>query len=125
MVWRKFVKWLKSSNATLTELNISGSFCDKIAILMSMKENKYITKLNFEWTGEIKEGLWKCLCHLLYDKTSIDNTYTSNHSLHTLLMGNWSNDDVIPNDITYLLKRNEQKDKVKVAICTPQEIEFL
>ncbi len=87
---------------------------------MSLKENKCITKLNFGWTREIKAGLWKYLHRLLYDKTSIDKTYTSNHSLHTLLLEG----DVIPHDIIHLLKRNEPKDKVKVARRKVLDVHF-
>ncbi len=117
-VLRKFAKWLRSPNATLTELTLCGctlSTRDKIAILLSLKVNKFITMINFEWTGEVTADLWKCLRRLLYDKTSIDNTYMSNHTLHTFLVGDWSNGDVIPRNITHLLKMNKPKDKEEVA----------
>jgi hypothetical protein len=117
-VWRKFATWLKSPNATLLELSICGTRIntkEKIEILMSLKENKSIKKVNFEWTGDSEPGLSMGLSRLLCDKTSIDNTYNSNHTLHTFLVGTWNDDNEIPSKVSTLLKLNELDNKLKVA----------
>jgi hypothetical protein len=76
-----------ANNSTLTTLHIGG---DKI-------------------TGRS----WAALSHALCNKSSIENTYSSNHTLHTLEKF----DDVraeIPDDLSTLLRLNKNLDKASV-----------
>jgi Ran GTPase-activating protein (RanGAP) involved in mRNA processing and transport len=76
-----------ANNSTLTTLHIGG---DKIT-----------------------DRSWAALSHALCDETSIENTYSSNHTLHTLEKF----DDVraeIPDNLSTLLRLNKNQDKSSV-----------
>ena len=78
-----------ANNSTLTALHIGGD--------------------------EINDSSWAALSHALCDETSIENTYSSNHTLHTLEK---FDDDVraeIPDNLSALLRLNKNQDKSSVC----------
>ena len=64
---------------------------------------------------------WRALWRVLCDKSSIERTYTSNHTVRTIQMitrpydeGSWAERQEIP-DVSSLLRLNKNRDKSAVA----------
>jgi hypothetical protein len=78
-----------ANNSTLTTLHIGGD--------------------------EITDRSWADLSHALCDETSIENTYSSNHTLHTLeKFGRRNVRAEIPDHLSALLRLNKNQDKSSV-----------
>jgi Ran GTPase-activating protein (RanGAP) involved in mRNA processing and transport len=78
-----------ANNSTLTALHIGGD--------------------------ELTDSSWAALSHALCDETSIENMYSSNHSLHTLEnFGRRNARALIPDHLSALLRLNKNQDKASV-----------
>jgi hypothetical protein len=100
MAWNESITltgWKSFFNIMLN----SNSFCSLEKLTMKVERDDGDT-----WVNE----LGKCLCHRLCDNSSIDNIYTSNHTLQSVYTWrNWSP------ELLCLFKLNENMDKVAVA----------
>jgi len=112
---RTFTRLLQpSSKVTTLDLGwndfndeVVNDFADVLA------NNNTLTTLHIGG-NEITDSSWAALSHALADESSIENTYSSNHTLHTLEK---FDDDVwaeIPDDLSTLLCLNKNQDKSSV-----------
>jgi len=112
---RTFTRLLQpSSKVTTLDLGwnyfndeVVNDFADVLA------NNNTLTTLHIG-CDEITDSSWAALSHALADESSIENTYSSNHTLHTLEK---FDDDVwaeIPDHLSTLLRLNKNQDKSSV-----------
>ena len=110
--WQGLSQCLRSRNSALEDLTI-GILCSvdeggAVAIVSALANNTTLNELNLH---NDKESFFNILTQILWDKSSIDSTYTSNHTLRK----------IIPlykpfrDDIRRLLKMNRNEDKAEVA----------
>jgi hypothetical protein len=98
---------LPSSNVTTLDLGKNDFNDEVINDFADMLAN------NSTLSDEVTDRSWAALSHTLCNKSSIENTYSSNHTLHTLEKF----DDVraeIPDDLSTLLRWNKNQDKSSV-----------
>jgi hypothetical protein len=102
-----------SSKVTTLDLG-KNEFSDEVIndFADMLANNSTLTTLHIGG-DEITDRSWAALSHALCNKSSIENTYSSNHTLHTLE----KSDDVraeIPEDLSILLRLNKNLDKSSV-----------
>ena len=120
---RTFTRLLQPSSK-VTTLDLGwNEFNDEVVnhFVDMLANNSTLTTLHIGG-DKITDRSWAALSHALCDETSIKNTYSSNHTLHTLEK---FDDDVraeIPDDLSTLLRLNKNQDKSsvrfqKILIC--------
>jgi Ran GTPase-activating protein (RanGAP) involved in mRNA processing and transport len=102
-----------SSKVTTLDLG-KNDFSDEVIndFADMLANNSTLTTLHIGG-DEITDRSWAALSHALCNKSSIENTFSSNHTLHTLE----KSDDVraeIPEDLSMLLRLNKNLDKASV-----------
>ena len=119
--WQALLGFIQHPNFALEELTLGENNVDDdtlIPLTIALVNNKTLQRLYFEQlydddTGEyftlITERGWSALSNLLCNKTSIMDTYTSNHTLNYVYC------EYRSDDLRLHLKLNENKDKVEVA----------
>jgi len=118
--WEILSDYLQSPNFALQELHLGRNNINDdivIALTSSLEHNKILKKLDlYDCTDEddnelITERGWEAISTLVCNKSSIMDTYNSNHTL------NYVNDteDEEENELESYLKLNKNKDKVEVA----------
>jgi len=119
--WQGLTEFFQRPDFALEELSLGENNVDDdtlIPMTIALVNNKTLQRLNLEEsfdedTGEyftlITERGWEALSSLLCNKTSIMDTYNSNHSLNYVYC------ELCPDDLVSLLKLNKNKDKVEVA----------
>jgi len=129
--WQALSDYLQSPNFALEELHLYENIINDdtvIAFTRALTHNKTLERLTLggyydddiddedEDVGElnhlISERSWEAVSTLLCNKTSIMNTYSSNHTLQHL--GYYIPDELADCLVPYL-KLNKNKDKVEVA----------
>lgn len=113
--WRGFAICLSSRQSALEELNLSG--CDvtsdgAIEIVTALAGNSRLTTLHLSPPNDddrYSEQVWQSLKCLLCDTTSIESTFFSNHTLHSLVVY-----DLMEN-VMSLLEMNRGVNKSEVA----------
>jgi len=90
-------------------------FNDEVAIEFAdvLANNTSLNTLSFGGREVTGRG-WTAFFHALCDKSSIDSTFSSNHSLHDIEAINGLRED-IPDDLSSLLNMNRNQDKAAVA----------
>ena len=133
--WQSLSNYLQSPNFALKELDLDGTKIDDdtlVAFTRAISQNKTLKLLSLynctgyeeddsgyedEWDDEgddsITERGWKAVSTLIYNKTSIMNTYNSNHTLCNLGLNQDGMD--LPDDLISHLDLNKNKDKAEVA----------
>jgi hypothetical protein len=111
---RTFTRLLQpSSKVTTLDLG-RNDFNDEVINDFATVVANNITLTTLHIGGdEITERSWAALSHALCNESSIENTYSSNHTLHTLEKF----DDVraeIPDNLSTLLRLNKNQDKSSV-----------
>jgi len=123
--WLALSDYLQSPNFELRELDLNCNNVNDdtlIAFTSALAHNKTLERLYiYDEAESLTERGWKAVSILLCNKTSIMDTYFSNHTLHKLI----EDDDYeylnlkltydLSQDIKSLLKLNKNKDKVEVA----------
>jgi Ran GTPase-activating protein (RanGAP) involved in mRNA processing and transport len=112
---RTFTRLLQpSSKVTTLDLG-RNDFSDEVVndFVDMLANNSTLTTLHIGG-DETTDNSWAALSHALCDETSIENTYSSNHTLHSLEK---FDDDVraeIPDNLSALLRLNKNQDKASV-----------
>ena len=129
--WRALSGFIQSPNFALEEIDLNYNNINDdmvVAFTSSLAGNKTLKRLSldynrFEDDSDDEDGNllvtdrgWLAVSSLLCNKTSILDTYNSNHILHDLGWADSRPDD-LTSDFTYseLLELNGNKDKVEVA----------
>ena len=113
--WQELSRCLRGSSSTLEELYLDG--CDineekALVLLATLTENSSLKKLQVH-RATLTDMFWGGLSRLvLFDKESIESTYSSNHTFCSLYTGT-----SLPREISSLLKINEHENKSEVAHC--------
>jgi len=122
--WQALTGYLQSPNFALEELTLGENKINNatLAAFMSvlvLAHNKTLKRFYlddcFDEDGNesITERGWEAFPNLLCNKTSIMDTYSSNHILQAL---GWDHDQInMPDDLLSYLELNENKDKAEVA----------
>lgn len=117
--WREFSKCLDYPHSALEVLDLGRCrINDEVAslIVSALEGNTCLKELNLTCMHQLADTFWDDLARVLYDRTTIARTYSSNHTLHTLTMDYWFGDDDVKNDILSSLKMNETANKEEVAL---------
>jgi len=110
---------LNYPDSALEVLDLGGCrINDEVAslIVSALEGNTCLKELNLTCMHQLADKFWEDLSRVLYDRTTIARTYSSNHTLHTLTMDYWFGDDDVKNDIMSSLKMNETANKEEVAL---------
>jgi len=126
--WRALVGYLQSPNFTLKSLDLAENNIDDdlvVAFASALEHNKTLKILALyacvdeDGLLSITERGWLAVSTLLCNKTSIMDTYNSNHTLNFVSNDDEvkfvSNDDEESTELTSYLKLNKNKDKAEVA----------
>jgi hypothetical protein len=110
--WQELSRYLRGSSSTLEELYLDG--CDineekALVLIATLAENSSLKKLQVH-RAALTDTFWEGLSHLLFDKESIESTYSSNHTFCSRYTGT-----SLPREISSLLKINEHENKLEVA----------
>ena len=123
--WQALTGLIQDPNFVLRELNLNENNINDdniVAFASALTHNKTLKRLCLDGTYDeetdehnslITERGWEAVSSLLCDKTSIMNTYTSNHTLQHV--GDYSDPWFTSGDVTSYLDLNEKKDKAEVA----------
>ncbi len=116
--WKNFAACLRNPNSALTELNLLGCRIESrgiAEILTALAANTTLRRLTMKRAVIIENA--EILSRLLCDRTSIDRTYLSNHSIHSI---HWNArpgmKDLMPG-VSVHLKMNKHENKFEVARC--------
>jgi len=119
--WQTLVEFFQSPNFVLEQLDIGENNLNDntlIPLTSALVNNKTLQRLYLEEsfdedTGEyfsmITERGWDAVSNLICNKSSIMDTYNSNHILHDVYC------EFRPDDLIPLLELNKNKDKFEVA----------
>ena len=118
--WKSIAKCFGNPNTTLDELNLSScriSTEGLVAIITALTGNSTIERLNLKKISTIEVPIViKALSHLFCDKTSISSTFSSNHTLHSIIHRKQkTSDEALREEMKYSLKLNKMKNKLEVA----------
>jgi hypothetical protein len=117
-------------NSSLKELYMDGSNCSSAGWTLFFYMLKRHTKCSLEVIGLSKDDIdnlgWKLLSWVLCDKSSILDTFTSNHTLRRIDLstrpaddpddfGTYLNREEIPDHVASLLRLNSERNKAVVA----------
>lgn len=126
--WQALTGYLRNPNFSLRELRLDENDINDdtvVAFAKALKHNKTLKILNLykeldsdfdddEDGGDvITERGWEAVSSLLCNKTTIMDTYNSNHMLQEL--GNYHDEMNLPNDLVSHLEMNTNEDKIEVA----------
>ena len=115
---------LSSPNCSLKTLNLCWNEIDDDGVILfanALADNNSLLELrlaNSDPFDHVTETGWSALANVLCDRTSIETTYTSNHTLHEVLKDEEDEGidmNVIPDDLTELLDINEIYTKSEAA----------
>jgi len=123
--WRALSGFFQSPNFALRELYLEGNKLSNdtvITFVRALLHNKTLKRLTLarctdeEGNDSITERGWEAVSSLLCNKTSIMDTYNSNHTLYALCEAvDYHRSMGLPNDLLSYLELNENKDKREVA----------
>jgi len=130
--WQAITGYLRRPNFALEELRLNDNRLNDdtlIAFTSALRHNKTLRRLDLEGctldedddsddeedvNELITERGWEAMSTLLCSKTSIMDTYNSNHTLCSVT--HYDVDDMnLPDDLLLYLELNKNKDKVEVA----------
>jgi len=120
--WLALTDYLQSPSFALKELYLSNNKINDdtvVAFTSSLVRNKTLETLTLdECVDEDEDNLiaergWGAVSTLVCNKTSILETYTSNHTLQDLVGG--SSEMSLPSELSSHLELNRNEDKVEVA----------
>ena len=118
--WQVLTGYLQSPNFSLRELDLNSNNINDdtvVAFTRHLSSNKTLEWLTLEYCYEddddfITKRGWEAVSNLICNKTSITDTYNSNHTLHAL----GDLDDMnLPNYLDSIIDLNQNQDKAEVA----------
>ncbi len=110
--WKSIAKCFGNPNTTLEELNLSSCRISTEGLVNSTLERLNLKKFS---TIEVPTVI-KALSRLFCDKTSISSTFSSNHTLHSIIHRKQkTSDEALWEEMKYSLKLNKMKNKLEVA----------
>jgi len=122
--WQALTGYLQSPSCALEDLYIDNNDVNDntvVAFASALEHNKTLKWLGLheccsfsdeEGNDSITERGWGAVSDLVCNKSSIMDTYNSNHKLFV----DYSDDnELLPDDLSSLLELNENKDKTEVA----------
>lgn len=103
--WQGFSNCLRSPNSALKKLELN--YCNignesANVIISALADNKGLEKFYMIDYDEVEDEVWNSLLSAFCDKTSIDNTHSSNHSLYKIAVNG-----IIPDDVQACLQMNK------------------
>ena len=129
--WQVLTEFFQSTNFTLRKLDLDGNNINDdtlITFTNALSNNKTLKLLSIESCTEvdsdsdsdagdetISEGGWEAISTFLCNKTSILETYNSNHTLQDLSDDDQHDQMNLPYDLLSYLELNNNKDKAEVA----------
>ena len=118
--WRSFARVLQSGSKVKT-LEVGGAnFNEEVVtdFATALVNNSSLSKLRIEGR-EYTDSIWGAFSRVL-DVSCVRSTYLSNHTLHTLEIGDrWHNSPlmVVPEDLARVLQMNTNENEDKVALA--------
>jgi len=115
--WRPLIEYMRSPNFALKQLHLNGNKINDntvAAFASALVQNNTLKSLSLnnctDTNGNdlITNRGWDAASNIICNKTSVMNTYNSNHTLQYLGFH-------IPDDLLSYLKLNKNKDKAEVA----------
>ncbi len=82
--WMAFATYLQSPSSALEELDLSNNSINDDALLLfvdALADNNMLRKFDFSHNTAVTDAGWMALRHLLCNRSSIIDTYHSNHTL--------------------------------------------
>lgn len=117
--WHGFSRCLRNPDTVLEALDIRGCKIDgegAVSIFSALTENATLQELQMFLFHVIAGRAYNVLSNVLLDKSCIDNTFNSNHTLCEL--------PLFPEKIRQILKMNRNESKVEVARKKIMEYHF-
>jgi len=120
--WRVIAR-IPQTSSNVTYLKLGGNnFKDDAVIHFAavLATNKHLSNLTLDGR-EITDRIWGAFSNILCDNSSVQSTYLSNHTLHSLETTRYHNGDnwtqvQVPDNIAHVLELNEEnQDKVVLA----------
>ena len=116
--WNGFSKCLRNPGSVLHELNLCECNIDEagmLAIVSTLTDNSSLEALVMVDASKFTDRVWKALECALCDTSSIERTFSSNHTFHMLSLKDFASYDDIAPEIILFLEMNEFEDKAEVA----------
>ncbi len=122
--WKIFASILSHPVCSILKLEIEAKRVNVIHLARAMAANNSLRHLSITGVRSPKtsENCWGILHRALCDVSSINKTFSSNHTLHELVVSQELSlqeeiydDKPLPNDISSLLDMNKIEDKAQVA----------
>jgi len=122
--WRALSAFLRSPSFKLRELYLDCTKVNDDTLIdfsNALAHNNTLKRLSVEYCHDeggndfITERGWEAVSNILCNKTSIMETYNSNHTLHRLGDKDYYDVAEFPDDLVLLLELNENEDKTEVA----------
>ena len=119
-----------AKNSSLKELYMDGSNCSSQGWTRFFNMLRRHTQCSLEVIqlskGDVDDAGWRALSCVLCDKSSIERTYTSNHTLRTISLttrrgeeedypSRWETPEIPDHVVASLLRLNSERDKTVVA----------
>jgi len=115
--WHGFLDCLWNSHSAMESLSLSDCKISTevaVAAVLALANNATVKKLDLSINPYITSSAGTVVALVLCNKTSVESTFSSNHTL-VKLVGSLSEDSDDWYDITSSLKMNENADKSEVA----------
>ena len=123
--WQGFAVCLSNNpNSALEKIDVS--WCElsddgAIEIVHGLRGNYSVKELYMENNNDVRDGMWEALDQVLYDQTSIVDTFFSNHTLHRFVANDYywyddfDDDKAFRGNSVTSLEMNKHEDKAEVA----------
>lgn len=115
--WWAFAAALRNPNSALISVNLRGNLLDDVALssfAYSLAHNNVLKELYLDRNeGNTTNRGWDAFSNALCNKTSINATFNSNHTLRRILQS--ANDSQLPSDVRILLQLNRENTTTEAA----------
>ncbi len=113
-----FANLLRQPSCNLKTLSIGDNIDNDLATLFAraMAANKSLNELHiYVDEDDFVSSFWSILLLALCDNSAINSTFTSNHVLQTVVVGDRNDIVDIPEEVVSLLRMNSNDNKTEVA----------
>ena len=114
--WRAFAAVLQNPNSALEKVDLTGNQINNdilVSFANSLAGNKKLKELILDDEEDTIITNWDVLSDMLCKKSSIMDTFNSNHTLHTIF--SYNEDSHLPSDFLALLLLNSEHTKFEAA----------
>ena len=115
--WRAFLAFLQNPNSALEELDLGGNLINDDVLASfanSLTHNNKLKELFIDDRNITSTG-WDALSNVLCNKSSIEETFNSNHTLQTVFDPEYTDESDLPSDLRTLLQLNRGNNKMEAA----------